>query len=702
MRTLHLLFALTLAAPITHAVDSTLPDEDKAPATSTRPADSEKAERLGTIQATATRRAESTLEVPVAVTVVDREQIRALGAQTVMDALHGEPGTFVQQTTPGQAVVVVRGLKGSEVLHLVDGFRLNNAIFRNAPNQYIALVDGQMVDRIEVVRGPMSALYGGDAMGGVVQMLSWDPRFEGASWQHQAGVRAQWASADQSSQSRVDGAVGNEQLVLSGGLTYQDTNALRVGGGERLPFSEYISRGGNAKLVWMPAEGHELMVQAQYLGQPETPRFDELVPGFGQTQPNSSVFLFVPQERRFLHTRWRLDAANPLFDRAEVHLGRQRIRDDRRNRDFGSLNEDRERNSVDTDGINLKAERSWSYNHYLSYGLEYYRDEVASFRERRQVETGAISARPARFPDGSTQTQLGLFATDDWHITPRLDLLYGLRYSRVQADLPPVINGIGAKLDDDDVSGNLGLNFALDEGVHLIANLGRGFRAPNVFDLGTFGDRPSNRFSIPNPELKPETVVTFDAGVKFDRGSFSGELIAWRSKYSDKITSVLTGESTDTGRLIVQSRNVTELDLEGLEAGLEWRPSAGLRAYGSATYTRGNEQFDEENYAADRIPPLFGKLGAEWRWREDVTLEAYAFYAAQQDRLSPRDLIDPRINPEGTAGWTTINARIAWQPTDALGLNLRLENLADRRYREHGSGIDEPGRSAIAILDWRF
>lgn len=698
-RLLVLALAAALVAPASAAATPETPATD---AGAREPGPEDEATRLEEIQVTATRRAESTLEVPVAVTVVGRDEIRALGAQTVMDVLHGEPGTFVQQTTPGQAVVIVRGLKGSEVLHLVDGFRLNNAIFRNAPNQYIALVDSQMLDRVEVVRGPMSTLYGGDAMGGVVQMLSWDPRFDGSEWQHEAGVRAQYASADRSLLSRVDGAVGNQTLVLSGGLTYQNTNTLRVGGGDRIPFTDFIARGADAKAVWIPAEGHEVMVQVQHFEQPKTPRVDELVPGFGQVRPTSSTFLFAPQVRTFQHARWKVDAATPLFDHAEVHVGRQRIRDDRRTRDFGSLNEDRERNTVDTDGITVKAERSLSANHYLTYGIEWYRDEIASFRDRLQIRSGAISARPSRFPDGSTQRQLGVFVADDWHVTDTLDLVFGLRWSRVETDLPPTVNGIGTAVEDDDLSGNVGVNYALSDGLRLVANAGRGFRAPNVFDLGTFGDRPGNRFNIPNADLKPETVFTVDAGVKFDHGAWSGELIAWRSSYEDKITSVLTGAALPNGRLVTQSRNATELDLSGFEAGLEWRPSESARLFASATTTRGDERLDGDEYPADRIPPLFGKVGASWRWREDVELEAYAFYAAEQDRLSPRDLIDPRINPAGTPGWTTINARLGWQPTGALGVTLRLENLGDRRYREHGSGLDEPGRSVIAVVDWRF
>ncbi|MGB7903451.1 MAG: TonB-dependent receptor plug domain-containing protein, partial [Steroidobacteraceae bacterium] len=197
------------------------------------------AEALETIQVTATRRAESTFDVPVATDVIGRDEIRAAAPQTVMEALRGQPGAYVQQTTPGQGIVILRGLKGSEVLHVVDGFRLNNAIFRNAPNQYVALVDSQSLSRIEAVRGPMSALYGSDAMGGVVQMLTLEPRFAGSEWQARGLLRSMYGSADDSTLSRAEGALGHERLVVSGGATYQDVNERRVGGGEELPYTRF-------------------------------------------------------------------------------------------------------------------------------------------------------------------------------------------------------------------------------------------------------------------------------------------------------------------------------------------------------------------------------------------------------------------------------------------------------------------------------
>ena len=661
-----------------------------------------KERELGAIQVTATRRPESTLDVPIATTVVTQDEIRARGGQTVMDALHGETGTFVQQTTPGQGVVIVRGLKGSEVLQLVDGFRLNNAIFRNAPNQYVALVDAQMLGRIEVVRGPMSTLYGSDAMGGVVHLISEEPSVEDADWSGGGSVRFQYGSADRSTLTRAEGKAGREQLVFSGGVTYQDVNDLRVGGGDELPYTSYSARGGNARVRAQLGDGHELSFQLQSMEQPRTPRFDELVPGFGQATPTSSTFYFEPQVRDFAQLRWRGSNPNALWDSAEAQFGRQEIRDDRRSRDFGSVNEDRERNTDTTDGFVFQAGKAIGDAHYLGWGGEYYEDEVESSRIRRNIDTGATSVRAPRFPDGSTQSQWGLFLTDDWRFGGRHDLNFGVRYSHFEASLPASGGIAGVDTDADDVTGNLSYAFALTDTVRLVTNLGRGFRAPNVFDLGTFGSRPGNRFNIPNPELEPETVNSIDLGIKVGGERLAGELFVFDARYQDKITSVLTGDVTEAGQLVVQSRNATELDLWGVEAGARGHWCDDVSWYATATWTRGDESFDGMEDPADRVPPLFGKIGALWDWRDDWAFEGYVLYATRQDRLSPRDLVDPRINPDGTAGWVTWNARAAWQATADLELALRIENIGDKRYREHGTGLDEPGFNAIVTAELRF
>ena len=656
---------------------------------------------LDTVQVTATKRPESTLQIPAATTIVGGARLRETAPQTPMDALHGEVGTFVQQTTPGQGVVIVRGLKGSEVLHLVDGFRLNNAIFRNAPNQYIALVDGQSLDRIEVVRGPSSTLYGGDAMGGVVQMLTPELDFDGEAWSWNGRLRAIAASADDALTGRAEVKGGREGMAFALGLTSQEVNDVRSGDGRTRPFTGFTQRSVDFKWQADVAAGHELMFSLQYSQQPRTPRHDALVPGFGQTAPENAVFFFEPQERRFAQLRWRIDNPNALFDNGELRLGRQIVVDDRRTRATGTPNLEHEGNRDTTTGISGQFGKDVGSRHHLSYGFEFYRDDVESSKTRVNINTGAFSVRAPRFPDGSRMDGMAVYVADDWR-RDRLDLNYGLRYSRFDIEIPAVGATPGVKLTPDDLTGNVGMAYELSEDVRLVANLGRGFRAPNIFDLGVFGPRPGNRYSTPNPNLKPEYVTSFDAGVKFGGERFSGELIAFRSSYRDKITSVLTGNRVGAA-LEVQNRNVAELDLWGVEAGARYRmPSPDLELYATATFTRGEEDTAAGAMPADRIPPLFGKLGARWQVREKVGLEAYGLYATGQDRLSSRDLIDPRINPNGTAGWATLNARVAWRASDRLDLSLRIENLGDKSYREHGSGLDEPGRNFILTADSSF
>lgn len=657
---------------------------------------------LEQIQVTATRAAKSNFDVATAVTVVGQDEIREKPALTVADYLRAQPGAFIQATTPGQAIPIIRGLKGSEVLHMVDGFRMNTAFFRNSPNQYFALADSQNVQQIEVVRGAQSSLYGSDAMGGVVQILTPEERFQGDSWDGRGRFRAQYTSGDLSSLGRIAGAAGKEGISIAGGVTVQDVGQRKLGGGGgRLPYTEFSAWAADTKLLWSPAAGHELMLSAAYLKQPKTPRVDELVTSFHQTQPNSSEFYFQPQDRLFVQARYVIEQDGGWFDRAEFHAGYQEINDDRRSRDFGSANRELEQNSSRLRGVTATFNKE-AGNHALVYGAEVYYDTIDSFRERLNINTNVVSARPSRFPDGSTMDSYALFLNDSITLAPQWQLDLGGRYSSFDIELPANTQGVGVKLSPDDFTGNAGLTFKATDTVHVVGNVGRGFRAPNIFDLGVFGSRPGNRFAVPNGNLKPETVITYDLGLKWDNPRWQAEAFVWKSNYKDKITSVETGELTSTGAIIVRNENVTDLDLWGVEAGGRWYFSDTSQFYGVLNYTRGDETYAGETYDADRVPPLNGRLGLLHYLTPTLSLDVNALYAARQDRLSPRDLTDPRVNPEGTAGWNTWNARLAWEFAPETRLTLLLDNIADRRYREHGSGADEMGRSASVIFDWTF
>ena len=128
-----------------------------------------------------------------------------------------------------------------------------------------------------------------------------------------------------------------------------------------------------------------------------------------------------------------------------------------------------------------------------------------------------------------------------------------------------------------------------------------------------------------------------------------------------------------------------------------------MRVFAVLNYTHGEEQDDlGPAFPADRIPPLNGKMGLEYFFKGNWRIEPYLLFASRQERLSPRDVKDPRINPAGSAGWGTLNLLLDWQVTRSLQLGLRLENLSDKAYREHASGIDAPGRNVGFWVNYRF
>jgi outer membrane receptor protein involved in Fe transport len=657
----------------------------------------EEGRTLESVIVTATRIEQSMLDVAEAVSVIGAEDIERLAPELLAEMLRGVPGAFFQQTTPGQGIPIIRGLKGSQVLHLVDGMRLNNAFFRDAPNQYLGLVDAYAVERTEIIRGSAPSLYGADAMGGVVQVLTREPVLATEEWSAEGRLYGAYNSADSSLLGRAEATAGQAGSVLSGGVTWQDHGDRRTGGGDEVRPSGYRSEAADLKFSSELGARGELMLSAQYLEQPSTPRADELVPGYGQTTPSSSINQFMPNAREFLHARYRLAGGTAWFSRFEAHLARQVITDDRLTQDYGASELTREFNESALDGLTFQFNSPWARadgaGRELVWGLEYYADEVTSSRFLQPLAGDPQLEVAARFPSGSTMDSAAAYASNHWS-WDRLALDAGLRYSRFEIWLPPTAELPATLLEPDDLTGDLHFGYELAPGMNLVTNVGRGFRPPNIFDLGTLGSRPGNRFNVPNRDLQPETVWSYDLGLKLSSPRWQAEAFAWYADYRDKISSRLTGEVTPEGRLVVQSDNLNEAQLYGVESGLRYLAQERLEVYAVVNYTRGEESEPAgPSTPADRIPPLNGRLGLVWDASERLRLEPYLDFAGPQDRLSPRDLEDPRINPQGTAGWGTLNLLLSWEATPQAHLGLNLQNLGDKNYREHGSGIDAAGRN---------
>lgn len=691
--------------PLALAIAAALPTADQlpsAPGASGTVAAVVKAQPLERLVVTAGRHEQALLETSSATTLVDQEEILNNGNALVSDYLRGQAGVFVQQTTPGQGIPIVRGFRGSEVLHLVDGFRLNNAIFRNAPNQYLGLVDAANTQSVEVVRGPASSLYGSDALGGVVQVFTKlaEVRKDSQPWA-EGRVLGRYASADHTWLGRGEFQGGGGDVAFRIGVTGQDTGNRRTGAGERIRPSDYNAHAGDFSIAWAPGN-HEFLFNVQYLNQPNTPRSDELVPGFGREEAPNAIFNFEPNRRSFAHGRYRYHGDLGFADTLELHVGYQSITDDRRTQDTGSSNQDRERNESELWGVSGTFSKLLG-EHLISYGFESYHDKVTSSRFRTNVNTGVITPRVSRFPSGSEIDSWGLFVHDEWELAEWVRVDVGLRYSNYDISVAATNTTPADNIEPDDLTGDGSLVFKLNDQTNLIASVGRAFRAPNIFDLGTLGERPGNRFNIPASGLEPETIYTYQLGIRHNSGRFQGEVFGFYSDFNDKITGELTGEQTDSGRDITQSVNAASSELHGIEAGWNYQFTSEWSWNAVINWVRASETgADGVKEPGDRIPPVNGRTGVVWQPSQQWRFEPYLLFAGSQDRLSSRDVRDPRINPDGTDGWVTFNLRAAWSPRPDLDLRLRVENIFDNAYREHGSGIDALGVNVVAELDMRF
>lgn len=654
---------------------------------------------LDEIVISAARRASSSEDFSASISLIDKDDV--ISQKLVTDSMSSALGVSLQQTTPGQGAAIIRGLKGSAILHLVDGMPLSNAMFRSAPTPYLSYVPTTAVERIEVVRGTPASLYGSQAVGGVIQVISYVPHFDSTEVQFRRDVSFYLDTAEdlQSVKGILD--FGNQHVAASISAEYLSTGDRRIGGGQKVSPSGFDAKAARFVVNATPAENRSWLVDLHIHEQPGTPRVDELVAGFGQIDPSSSEFLFAPSRRVFTHVRhdakeawlglnWRVDAAW------------QRIDDDRITRDFQASDRRRESNRSDLFAVSINAAAD---NETLSWvtGLDLQTDEVRSSRTQEDIVTSTAVAIAARFPSGSHIDQLAAFVNASWKFTDRQQLSGGLRVSDVRVDVPNTSVTEAAKIDVRRLSGDIGWIADFAESWQLVANVGFGFRAPNISDLGTLGNRPGNRFNIPNTNLGAESVRQFDIGVRRHTGNHRFELMLYTLQFDDRITSVLTGDATPDGRDIVQSVNTSKSSIRGAEAGASFNVSDKVSASAVLNYTWGREENGvDPAQAADRIPPLSAHLEIEFAVNDKWTAEAWLTVAREQDRLSQRDIRDVRINPLGTAGWTILGSSISWNLNDIWQVDLAADNLLDKRYREHGSGIDAPGRniSLTARIAW--
>ena len=254
--------------------------------------------------------------------------------------------------------------------------------------------------------------------------------------------------------------------------------------------------------------------------------------------------------------------------------------------------------------------------------------------------------------------------------------------------------------------------FRLTSAVEIVGGIGQGFRAPNIDDLTILG-RTGSRFEVPNPALEPERSVNLEVGMRGRRLGATGSGTYFLTEIDGLIQRELgtfegltfrdldgNGVKSSSEPLIFQRQNAGRARIQGVELEGQVRLAAQWTLSGRVVRTVATEQIT--GAPLRRIPPTFGRAVVGWSSGQRVWADAYSVFASRQTRLAPGDLTDVRIPAGGTPGFLTLNARGGVTISQTLQATLGLENLTNRTYRTHGSGIDGAGINVIFGIDWMF
>ncbi len=627
---------------------------------------------------------------PEVTTVLSARDLRQRAPRTVPEALFGATGVFLQKTNHGGGSPFVRGLTGQQTLLLVDGIRLNNATFRSGPNQYLNTIDPQSVGQIEVVRSTGSVAYGSDAIGGVVNVLTKTPQFS-----DQPGVNGSFfgkaVSQGMEYSGRAELGFSSSSVAVLGGLAYRKFGDLVAGEGlGRQTPTGYNQLSGDVKARFRLSNRLVATVAYQNLKQDSVPVYHRV------RLENYAYYQFNPQRRQLTYARLEGFYNRPFLESVQLTASWQRQTEGRQSQRNSNPTAVYERDQTTSTGLTLLARANPTRFWQMQNGIEWYSDQVSSTRDDVNTSTRVVTPKRGLYPDRASMNSLAVFSLHTVTFD-RLTLTGGGRYNAFRIQIPEQTLG-NAVVRPSALVGNLGASYAVIPAVRVFASVQSAFRAPNVDDLGTLGI-VDFRYEVPNSNLQPERSFNKEVGVKIRTQRFSGTLLAYDNRLSNFISRVRAGNDSIQGYPVYLKQNSAQSVVRGFEAEAEYELVDNLLAYAGATYTYGQNKTANEPFR--RIPPLNGRAGLTYQSTTGWWVRAELLYAGAQIRLAQGDKDDNRIAKGGTPAWEIINVNGGYR-WKSLTISAELQNLTNKAYRTHGSGVDGVGRSAwlSVLVNW--
>ncbi|HWB40708.1 MAG TPA: TonB-dependent receptor [Gemmatimonadales bacterium] len=631
---------------------------------------------LPDLQVTAAPVATTSLTSPQPVSVLGGSDLQSSRSATLGETVSALPGVRSFSTGSGIGKPVIRGLSSNRVLVLADGERVES---QQWGDEHGPQIEAGEADRIEVIRGPASVLYGSDALGGVINVVT--PPLPDAL-DRDAFVAGRAVASYSTNNEQPDGTLALEGA--SGGVGFRGSFTGRTGSDVRTPAGELFNSGlwtvnGSGTVGYRGGWGS---ASVSYARRDEKVEIHE----DPAEEPEATPFQRIGDDRLHLNANIPLGVSHLDID---AGFGRNRRR------------EFEEAGASDI-ALGLLS-RTYSADVRLHHapagriagivGVSGLRNSFDKFGEETLIPDNAYN-------------NLGLYAFEQAEVG-RWNLSLGARYDyrRLTVEDDAELGVTAQRRTYNSVTGNLGALFRVADPVALVFNLGRGYRAPTAFDLFSNGVHEGTvRFERGDPELRNETSVNTDLAVRVQTASLSAELGGFANYIDNFIFPDPTGAFDPESGFQIFDITQGDARLTGFEAAVEYHATSWLHLRGTADHTRG------QNTSTDTplpfIPPFRATYSVKLEGGDEGRFQHTYFSIggesnARQTNLDAEDFAPP--------GYTLVNLGagvVLPMGERAVALDLLLRNAFDKEYASFLSRYKtyalDPGRNFVVRVSASF
>ncbi|HDX8594451.1 TPA: TonB-dependent hemoglobin/transferrin/lactoferrin family receptor [Aeromonas dhakensis] len=647
------------------------------------------------------------------ISVITAEQIEEQVVSNVADLFRYEPGVTALGGAGDAQTFIIRGMGENRVKIVRDGVRENDAYKNGGVGQ--SYFDTDMIKQVEVVKGPASAAYGSDALGGVIAITTKDAADFLKGRDSYLDATSGYASSSHQKMAGFTGALRTGELESLLRYTWRDGGVTQNYDSDKNEF-DIVSQALLFKSQWNLSDSQFLKLTVDYFTEGQDPDAVDLTKAgsvFNQpiTDKDTDNLSLVLDHGIALQAPWvdRIDS--------KIYYARTKQTMDQ----YASskypvrpTNPYVTKNSLDHNGFEQKslgAQVKFSKaldSQRLAWGLEYEHTDNERTRFKAPTVPGDFEGySELSFP--STTTEHGaLWAFDELKFGERWVLTPGARYDyyRMNPDQDPAYTGENLKrFSEGEFSPKLGLVFKAHEAANLFAQYSHGYKTPMYDNAFSTLNHQAYGYRIePNTNLKPESSDGIDLGVRGSAGGFSYEVATFYNKYDDFIE--LGQVSTEGRTAVYQYQNLDKATTKGAEAKADYWLNDLVNVWGNLSYIEGKD--GDGNYI-NSLSPLKGTLGVrleQANWNINTALR----FADDMSKVGKDAKGNDNIK---SAGWGVVDIYAQFKPVQDLQFNVGVFNLFDKEYVNYESitgqsasastsNKTEPGRNLSARVKYVF